>query len=619
MSQSAELRLSQEDVEKQERLEHTDDVSSEEIEKVLPQSRGVAHIEAIRDTMLHVSSGTKVKVLLCASILVCAWVLVLDSSTTYAYEPFATSSFGKHSMIGTVTIARTIIASICRPIIAKIADLTSRPHTYILVVTLYTVGYIISAAAQDITAFSAGQVLAGIGFAGIDLVNSLIVADLTPLKWRGLLTSFLATPYLINTWFAGLISDAIVKRNWRWGYGMFAIMIPVVIFPAIGVLLWLDRRAQKHKKLALATSKLKQNIGPIVKRTWVNIVWAALIEIDVLGLLFLGFGFSLLLLPFSLASGASNGWKNPSLIAMMIVGGLLLITYGVYEVYYAPIPSMPRRVLLNRTFIMSVCIDVVYLLAGQIGDLYLSSYVYVVTDLSTQNWTYFNNTLTMALCGFGVVAGVIMRITHRYKYMQVAGLAVKIVGYGLIIRPKGTVPNLVSLVMNRLLIGTGGALSVVASQVAAQASVAHQDLSLAMSLLSLWSNMGGAVGAAVAAAVWQRDLPGYLNEFLPSNSTDLVPTLYGSFAAIKEYPELSPIRQAGIKSYSYATHDFFIIALSLSFIPLICACFQTNYFLGNTLNAVDVDPETGKKEPVEVEEPKTKLDKLAAFFNRKMG
>ena len=144
---------------------------------MLPQSRGVAHIEAIRDTMLNVSSGKKVKVLLCASILVCAWVLVLDSSTTSSYEPFATSSFGKHSMIGTVTIAKTIIASVCRPIIAKIADLTSRPHTYILVVTLYTVGYVISSAAQDITAFSAGQVLAGIGFAGIDLINTLIVAD----------------------------------------------------------------------------------------------------------------------------------------------------------------------------------------------------------------------------------------------------------------------------------------------------------------------------------------------------------------------------------------------------------------------------------------------------------
>lgn len=608
--------------EKSERLDseysHTDDVSSEDLD-VVPQSRGVAHIEAVRDTMRHAKSGTKVKVLLCASILICCWVQALDSSTTYAYEPFATSSFGKHSMLGTVTIARTIIASICRPILAKIADLTSRPHTYILVVTLYTVGYVISAAAQDITAFSAGQVLAGIGSAGIDLVSSLIVADLTPLKWRGLLTSFLSTPYIINTWFAGLISDAIVKRNWRWGYGMFAIMIPVVISPAIAVLLWLDHRAQKHKKLAIASEKLHENIKPVAKKKWINVVWEAIVEIDLLGLLLLGFGFSLLLLPFSLANGASKGWKNPSLIAMMIVGGLLLIAYGVYESLYAPVPSMPKRVLFNKTFFMSVCIDFVYLLAGNIGGLYFASYVYVVTDLSTRDWTYYNNTMTMALCCFGVVAGVIMRVTHRYRDMQIAGLAVKIIGYGIIIRSKGAVPNLASLVMNRILVGTGGALSVVASQVAAQASVAHQDLALSISLLSLWSNMGGAIGAAVASAMWQRDLPGFLAEFLPADSKNLAPTLFGSFAAIKEYPELSPIRQAGIKSYSYAIHDPFVITLSLSFIPLICAFFQTNYFLGDTLNKVEVtkQEETEDEKP-ENEEPKTRLDKVAAFFNKKM-
>lgn len=611
--------------EKVERLQseetHNNEVISEEEVKVIPQSRGVAHMEAIRDTMLHVDSGKKITIILCVSIMICAWVAALDSSTTYAYEPFATSSFGKHSMIGTVAIARTIISSICRPILAKISDLTSRPHTYILVVTLYTVGYVISAAAQNITAFSAGQVMAGIGDAGIDLVNSLIVADLTSLKWRGLVESCLATPFIINTWFAGLIADAIVARNWRWGYGMFAIMIPATICPAIVVLLWLDSRAQKQKKLNLATNELKKNIGPITKNKWFNTIWTTVLEIDLLGLLLLGFGFSLLLLPFSLASGASKGWKNPSLIAMMIVGGLLLIAYGVYESCYAPIPSMPRRMLFNRTFLMSVCIDFVYLFAGQINGLYFSSYVYVVTNLTTQEWTYYNNTLTMALCVVGVVAGVYMRITHRYKYMQVCGLAIKIVGYAIIIRPKGVVPNLASLVMNRILVGSGGALSVVASQVAAQASVAHQDLSLSISLLSLWSNMGSAIGSAITTAVWQRDLPRYLDEFLPEESKSLEPTLYGSFAAIKGYPKLSPIRQAGIKAYAYTTRNFYIITVGLSFIPLICACFQTNYFLGNTLNKIDVDPEEElemeKQNQQVYEEPNTKLEKLAAFFNRK--
>ena len=54
-------------------------------------------------------------------------------------------------------------------------------------------------------------------------------------------------------------------------------------------------------------------------------------EIDAFGLVLLGFGCSLLLLPVSLKTYADGGWRNQSLIAMMIVGGLLLIAYVIYE------------------------------------------------------------------------------------------------------------------------------------------------------------------------------------------------------------------------------------------------------------------------------------------------
>jgi hypothetical protein len=40
----------------------------------------------------------------------------------------------------------------------------------------------------------------------------------------------------------------------------------------------------------------------------------------------------LLLLPFSLKTYADGGWRNQSLIAMMIGGGLLLIAYVSSEI-----------------------------------------------------------------------------------------------------------------------------------------------------------------------------------------------------------------------------------------------------------------------------------------------
>ena len=102
--------------------------------------------------------------------------------------------------------------------------------------------------------------------------------------------------------------------------------------------------------------------APVVKdnETLKEKVVRNLEDIDALGLLLLGFGWALLLLPFSLKTYADHGWKNPSLIAMMVVGGVLLIAYVVYEIFWARVPSAPRRLVFNKTFIMAVIIDSVY-------------------------------------------------------------------------------------------------------------------------------------------------------------------------------------------------------------------------------------------------------------------
>jgi hypothetical protein len=56
----------------------------------------------------------------------------------------------------------------------------------------------------------------------------------------------------------------------------------------------------------------------------------------------------------------------------------------------------------------------------------------------------------MGLCSFGLVAGVIQRYTHRYKALQVFGICVKIIGYGLLVDKNG-VHDVGRLVMSQLL------------------------------------------------------------------------------------------------------------------------------------------------------------------------
>jgi hypothetical protein len=63
------------------------------------------------------------------------------------------------------------------------------------------------------------------------------------------------TLFIINTWFAGKIGDAIEKRDqWCWGYGMFAIIMPVALGPAVAILIPPDRKAKQAGIFNIASS-----------------------------------------------------------------------------------------------------------------------------------------------------------------------------------------------------------------------------------------------------------------------------------------------------------------------------------------------------------------------------
>ncbi|KAH8601945.1 putative siderophore iron transporter [Bisporella sp. PMI_857] len=568
-----------------------------------PASSGVTRMEAV----YREGQGSKTTLWLVGiSVLICAWVYSLDSSTTSYYSIDASSYYKQHSSIlSTLSIATSIIGAVCKPFIAKISDITSRPYTYILVLAFYTLGYIISAAAHTISGYVIGEVFVAIGSAGLDLTNDIIVADLTPLEWRGFVSSLLSTPFIINTWFAGKIVSAVRDAgNWRWGYGMFAIIMPVALAPAIGTLIYLDRKAKKDGIVNMAASRAARRAAGVEEglagqdepvaiaptQPWAEGLKAGLEEIDAFGMILLGFGWSLLLLLFSLKTYADGGWKNRSMIAMMVVGFVLLVAYVVYEMKWAKVPSAPRRLLFNRTFIMAIIIDSFYFLAGNMRGLYWSSYVLIAKPWSSQDWVYYNNTLTLALCIFGLVAGLILRWTHRYKFLQIFGLFVKLIGMGIMLDGRRATINTAPMVISLIMIGCGGAFSVVGSRVASQASVPHQDVALAISLLGLWSKVGGSIGSAIVAVIWADQMPKQLRAHLPPTATEKdVKSIFGSVTSVRtKYPSMNdPMRIGAIEAYRRSLYYCIAPAVGLATIPLIAACFQTNYWLGKQQNAVD--------------------------------
>lgn len=92
--------------------------------------------------------------------------------------------------------------------------MTSRPFAYFISVLFYILGLIVLACAQSIESLAAGQVIYSVGNTGLDMVTSIIIADLTDLQWRGFATALYSTPYIVNAYISGYIVEDVGVDGW---------------------------------------------------------------------------------------------------------------------------------------------------------------------------------------------------------------------------------------------------------------------------------------------------------------------------------------------------------------------------------------------------------------------
>lgn len=155
--------------------------------------------------------------------------------------PFATSAYKKHTLVATIGVISAVVAAVTQPIVGKISDLASRPAALCFIVVMYTVGYIIVAASKRVSDVVVGLALNQFGQLGIRQMCILLVADITPLEWRGVGQALTSVPWILSAFIAGYISQGInaySQSGWRWGYGIFTIVVPVCIAPTIAFLFW---------------------------------------------------------------------------------------------------------------------------------------------------------------------------------------------------------------------------------------------------------------------------------------------------------------------------------------------------------------------------------------------
>lgn len=409
----------------------------------------------------------------------------------------------------------------------------------------------------------------------MSFLQSLIVADVTTLRNRGLAYGMVSFIYLPFAFVSSNIAAGVGLENWRWGYGMFCVMMPVCVAPILGMLFWADRKAKQQ---------LTAEKGPaeVVKAPLANRIRRTLALVDPLGLILIGFAFSLLLCPPTLYASAVGGWSNPSMIAMEVVGGVIFILFIIWEWKFAAHPLFPLRVF-KLNYLLCLFTTIMLFLVTGVYNTYWTSWIWVVKDYDESQWTYMSIAGSAALCFFSLVAGVVQHYTRRYKIMMISGNAIVCIAAG-IIYFSATAGNTstVALVFSQVLFQGGAAFALMAAQTAFQASVSHDDLAIALAVYIFAESLCNGIGASAAGSMWTSSLVANLEAVPGLNVTDVL-----SIAGDITLARISEPRADIIVAYDKTYRRMALAALILTFPSFIASFFNREIVLDNRHNIID--------------------------------
>lgn len=481
----------------------------------------------------------------------------LQEQMTSSFSTYATSGFALAPLVATTSILSSIIGGLTRLPIAKILDVWGRPQGLSLMVFCLTIGLIMMAACNNVETYAAGQVFYWVGVDGVLYVLSVFIADTTLLKNRGLMLAFAQTPYIFTTFAGGPAAqsfiDRDVKNGWRWGYGTFAIVTPLICLPVIAIFFMNKKKAQNMGLL----NRERAASGRTVPQSILHYA----IELDVIGILLLVAGLALFLLPFSLYSYQTNGWHSSMIICMLVFGIVILILFGLYEKLLAPKSFLPMSLLFDRTVFGSCVYAGIAFLSFYCWDAYFYSFLLVVNNESVTDANYIRNIYSIGSCFWGVVVGLLIKGTGRFKWVALYfGVPISVLGVGLMIAFRQPDVNIGYIIMCQIFIAFGGGTTVICQEIAVLAATSHQNIAVALAIQNAFASIGGAIGSSISTAIWTGVFPSRLREHLPAEIEPLWSSIYANVTAQQSYAVGTPTRNAIDLAYGEAQRYMLIAA-----------------------------------------------------------
>ncbi|CAK7221361.1 hypothetical protein SCUCBS95973_004468 [Sporothrix curviconia] len=500
------------------------------------------------------------------------WFLTLvngfKSTILVSLTPYITSVWASHSLLTVITIvANAITAAIYIPM-AKVLDVWGRAEGFLIMTLFCILGLILMASARNLSTYCAAEVFYSIGFSGLAYTWDVLATDVTNLRNRGLAFAFTSSPAIITAFAGSRAAEAFVQNvSWRWGVACWAIVLPFVAGPMYGLLKYYQIKAQKTGIIVIEK-------GP--KPTLKSVLNYLIVDIDFIGVFLFAAGLTIFLLPFTIAASAPHGWKTGYIIAMIVVGFVLLVCFGLYEGFVAQKPFLDGRYLTDRTVMGACLLDFIYQISYYCYALYFTSFLQVVYNVDVAAAGYIANTFSAVSFVFLFIAGYLIRVTGRFKWLLYFCVPLYILALGLMIHfrtPNGYVGY---VVMCEVFFSVAGSIFILLVQLAVLAAVDHQHVAAALSVLFVTGTVGGAVGGAVSGVIWTNTFEKALIRYLPASALPNLATIYGSLPAQLAYAPGTPERTAIQLAYGYSQTRMLAAGTAIMVVGFVATAMMRN-------------------------------------------
>jgi predicted MFS family arabinose efflux permease len=254
---------------------------------------------------------------------------------------------------------------------------------------------------------------------------------------------------------------------------------------------------------------------------------------------------------------------------MIVLGGVLLFTFAAYERLVAPRPFIPFHLLTSRTVVGACLLDLTYQIAYYCWASYFTSFLQVVYGVSLTQAGYIGAIFDLVSPVWLLGAGFLMRYTGRFKWMLLAAVPLYMLAVGLLIYFRSPGHSVGYICLCSVLMGVAGGTMILCMQVAVMAASSHNDYAAMLALLSLFGNVGGAVGNSISGAVWTNTLPRQLQHFLPAADLPDWAFIYEDLETQLSYPWGSETRDAIIAAYAVAQRNMLIAGTAVMGLGLI--------------------------------------------------